>query len=403
MNRAKVLRLICERPHLTRQMIVQRTHLSKMSVTNIIGEYAARGLLAECACVPSDTAGAGRPACTIVTKPDALLVMGIYLSEMEITCSLINFHCEVVAARSCVPTTTETNDELLAKIDELLCGALEDGGVRAGDLFGIGIASVGLIDYGRGRMLRADNFPRIADLPLVDYYKRRFSLPVMLANDMDASAIAEKYFGCGVGVSDFIYVGVNSCIGVGLYIGDRIYRGHNGLAGELGYTTIDYQGPRFPCGNRGRLEAYVRIDKFVHQANCDLAAGAPGLPPFAKHHMVTWPDIISEARKGSPYCLSAIHEIGDYLSVALVNLINLFDPEMIVLGGQIAAAGDLIVDYVAQSVRGRSVKRLLAGLDSAEKYQETRIALAHFGNRSAAIGAGAILYDALFQGELSAL
>lgn len=401
-NRAKVLRMICEQPGLTRKMIALKTQLSNMSVANIIGEYMKRGLICESVSAPEGAVvNAGRPSHRIDVCADALYIIGIFVSEMEVTCSIINFKCQIVARNTIVPTTTESNDELIDTIDALLSKTLEAIPDVQEKLIGIGIASVGLIDYSGGRILRADNYPNIRNLPLVDYYKKRFCVPVIISNDMCASAIAEKYFGNSIGVSDFLFLGVYSSIGTGIYLDDHVYRGFYGLSGELGFTTVDYHDetdvkPR-------QLESYVRIDRYVAQANRDFANGVAGMPTFSKNHLITWMDIVNEAQKENPYCVDVITRIATYISLTIVNLINLFDPQMIVIGGQVAAAGELLLSLVNERIRGKSVKRFLADIDDAHRYRETRVLLSKFGDQSAVVGAGALLFNAIFEGSLSLL
>lgn len=399
-NRANILRMICENPGITRQTLSNHTQLSKMSIANIVNEFLEKGIIEEKLSNLESNANAGRPSSKIFIIPDAVIVIGIYISETFITCALVNFRGDIVVSNSLVPSTKETNEELFKKIDSLLLQTLLDGHHLSKNIFGIGIASVGLIDYDRGCLLRADNFPHIFDMHLVDYYHKKFDLPTFISNDMQASAIAEKHFGNGRGINNFIYIGVNNCVGIGIYINDTLYRGFNGLAGELGYTTIDYRGKLFPCGNRGRLEYFLRIDRYIEKANKDFQKHLPDMPDFPAGYVITWPDIVTEAMKGNTYCLNIIHTIGDFLAIAITNLTNIFDPEIIVLGGQLALAEDLIITYINESVKNKSVKYLLSSYSEFSKYHETRLTLSKFINRSPVIGAGAVIYSAIFQGKL---
>ena len=200
MNRANVLRVICEQPGLSRQMVADVLGLSKMSAVNIVTEYVDKGFFQEHIKFnrTSSRTSVGRPSFSIFSVPNSVIVLGVYISESEITCSLVNMACEILVSREIVPTTTETNDELFHVIDTLMEETLKAGEQYAQNLFAIGISAVGLIDAEEGVILRADNLPRIVDMPLKAYYEEKFHLPVVISNDMNASLVAEKHSGCAV-------------------------------------------------------------------------------------------------------------------------------------------------------------------------------------------------------------
>ena len=406
MNRANVFRIVCEQKSLSRQSIADKLGLSKMSVVNIVSEYVDKGYFEEKIDLAegSNHPVVGRPSFKVFAVPDSVIAMGIYISEAEVTCSLIDLECRILLSRTAIATTQETNDELFAIIDKLIDEVLRAGERYVKNLFGIGISSVGLIDVEAGSILCADNFPNVADMRLKEYYTKRFRLPVVVANDMDASTIAEKHYGAAVGVRNFLYIGIGgNSIGVGMCINDRIYYGHNGFAGELGYTTIKFDGRESKFGHPGQLESYIRVDNYVRQANEDWQRDHPGMPDFPTDRPIQWDDIIREAHNGNAYCVEIIHKIGDYLSLAIVNCINIFDPEKVVLGGQMLAAGSILLDHVKQKTYNKSVRSLLVQHDIRKRYPKTELVVSGFGDRTMVVGSGTLIYDAIFQGHLSLL
>ena len=406
MNRANVFRIICEQKSLSRQVIADKLGLSKMSAVNIVSEYVERGYFTEKIELAegNNRPIVGRPPFKVSVVPDSVIAMGIYISEAEVTCSLIDLECKILVSRTEIPTTKETNSELFAIIDALIEKVLREGEKYTKKLFGIGIASVGLIDVEAGTILCADNFPNVVDMNLKEYYAARFDLPVVVANDMDASTIAEKHYGAAIDARDFLYIGTGgNSVGVGMCINDRIYYGHNGFAGELGYTTIKFDGSESKFGYPGQLESYIRLDNYVRQANRDWQERCPGMPDFPTERPIQWNDIIQEAHNGNAYCVNIIYTIGDYLSIAIVNCINIFDPEKVVLGGQLLAAGSLLLDYVKQKTYNRSVRSLLVRHNIRSRYPKTELVMSSFGDRTMVVGSGALIYDAIFQGRLSLL
>ncbi len=406
MNRANVLRVICEQPGLSRQMVADVLGLSKMSAVNIVTEYVDKGFFQEHIKFnrTSSRTSVGRPSFSIFSVPNSVIVLGVYISESEITCSLVNMACEILVSREIVPTTTETNDELFHVIDTLMEETLKAGEQYAQNLFAIGISAVGLIDAEEGVILRADNLPRIVDMPLKAYYEEKFHLPVVISNDMNASLVAEKHYGCAVDAQNFLYLGIGGCsIGLGMYLNNSMYYGQNGFAGELGYTSINYKGPASSFGLPGQLASYTRVDRYLEKVNLDWQNRHPGMPDFPLDKPIVWSDIIREAKQGNAYCIDIIYNIGDYLSIAIVNVINLFDPQKVVIGGQLAAAGSILINYVIQETYNKSVKVLLSTHKMRVRYKNTEIVLSSFKDKIMAAGSGAIVFDALFRGQLSLL
>lgn len=404
LNRANVFRLICEKPGLTRQEISSSLGLSKMSVVNIITEYVEKGFVRE-SIAPAKNGlhkDVGRPSLQAFIVPNASFILGIYISEMQISCSIINLECKPICTHSTIPTKQESNDELLEKIEHLVALVLKDCSSFADRLIGIGISSIGLIDSVNGRIIGMDNFPNIHNMSISLRFRSKYNLPVCISNDMDASAVAERHYGCAINSKNFVFMGVNSCIGLGIYINDAIYHGHNGFCGELGYTTIDHHANFSDFRHDGNLETFVRIDRYVGKVNRDIALGVPEAVAFHTSP-VTWPDIAHAAQNGNEYCLSVLWQIGEYLAIAVSNVLNLFDPEKIVLGGQIALAGNLLIEHIIKCAEERVVSTHFFQKIYPAQHFQIPLELSHFSDKSAIMGAGAIFLDAIFHGEFSLL
>lgn len=404
LNRANVFRLICEKPGLTRQEISSYLGLSKMSVVNIITEYVEKGFIRE-SIAPTKSGkknDVGRPSLQAFIVPDASFILGIYISETQITCSIMDLECTPLCTHSIIPTKQENNNELLEMIEYLVSLVLKDGAVYVNRLIGIGISSIGLIDSLNGRIIGMDNFPNVHDIPISMHFRSKYNLPVCISNDMDASAVAEHHYGCAINSKNFVFMGVNSCIGLGIYINDTIYHGHNGFCGELGYTTIDHRANFSDFRNSGNLETFVRIDRYVGKVNRDIALGVPEAIAF-RTSPATWPDIVRAAQNGNKYCLSVLWQIGEYLAIAVSNVLNLFDPEKIVLGGQIALAGNLLIDHIIKCAEERVVSTHFLQKIHPTQHFQIPLELSRFSDKSAIMGAGAIFLDTIFHGEFSLL
>lgn len=372
-----------------------------MTVANIVTEFAEKGLVIEQVETigVSGNTNVGRPSFRVYTVPYAVIVLCIYISEMEITCSLVNLNCEQIVSRTIIPTQKEDNRLLLKKIDNVIHPLLAEASNYASRIRGIGISSVGLVDSDSRRIIGADNYPNIHELPIAEYFEDKYGIPALLSNDMKASAIAERHYGKMIDTENFIYMGVNSSIGLGIYINDEIYRGFNGFSGELGYTTIDFRGKSPTFGHGRRLESYIRIDQYVRRVNRDVTKKISGLPAFASSP-VTWKDIVREALAGNAYCDRILREIGDFLVIATEHVLNIFDPETVILGGQIALAGDMIVDYIRNQLQGQSLASYFYTSTNHPEKAQVPIELSSFIDKSGVIGAGAVFFDSVFKGNI---
>ncbi|HBQ64250.1 MAG TPA: hypothetical protein DD727_04870 [Clostridiales bacterium] len=177
-------------------------------------------------------------------------------------------------------------------------------------------------------------------------------------------------------IPHFLYVGVTNGIGAGIMVNHQLYEGHKGFGGELGHTTIDFHGPRCPCGNIGCLELYASIPVVL-----------------AKVSSPSWGDFLRAAQSGDPQCLRRLDEMCDYLAVALVNAINTFDPEAIFIGHEIALAGNLVTERLRARIRNRTI---------SASYKQVPILLSTFIDKAPLLGSATLVFDRLFKGDIQA-
>jgi predicted NBD/HSP70 family sugar kinase len=181
--------------------------------------------------------------------------------------------------------------------------------------------------------------------------RRRLDIPVMVDNDANLGALAEAAFGAGRAAGDLIYLKVSSGIGAGLILNGRLYRGSQGLAGELGHVLVDPNGIVCRCGNRGCLETVAATGALV-----DLLRRSHG-------EDLTVHDMLGAARGGDLGCRRVIHDAGRALGQVVATLLNALNPELLVVGGDLAAAGDLLLDGVRESVRRAALPEASRGAE----------------------------------------
>ena len=225
-----------------------------------------------------------------------------------------------------------------------LSTAIEEAiaGVGKASIEGIALASAGIIDMGRGMVTTSPNIPEFQDLPVREMVEERFGLPTLLLNDASAAALGEHTFGAGRGFHHLLYLTISTGIGGGIIADDRLYLGAQGAAGEVGHQVIEAKGPRCHCGSRGCLEALASGWAIAREARRRL-----------KKRMTA--EMVHEAaRGGDPLARDIIECAGEYLGIGLANLVNLFNPELLILGGGVARMGELIMGPAERAMRQRA-------------------------------------------------
>lgn len=267
------------------------------------------------------------------------------------------------------PTPTESRDEFLALLDEMV-DELRDDGVAA---IGFGLPST--IDQRTGRVVGSVHVP-LEDFDFRDHASERFSVPVALDNDGNAAAIAEWKIGAGRGASHMVMLTLGTGIGGGLILDGKPYRGFVGAGAEIGHMVLEYGGA--PCG--GNCTGHGHFEQVSSGRAADRKA-AEILGPHA-----TGRELVGAAREGNPEALDAIREIGKRLGAALGSLVNIFNPEVIVIGGGFSQARDLFLEPALETMK---VEALPPGGELV------RVVPALLGPDAGLVGAGFVGFEAL--------
>jgi glucokinase len=288
-----------------------------------------------------------------------------------------------VVKRTVRPTDLSSEQALLAELEE----AVDEVGRDGVDALGVGIPS--LIDQRVGRAVSSVNIP-LADVDLRDHLAARFGVPVMIENDANAAALAEHRFGAGRGARHMIMLTLGTGIGGGLILDGRLYRGAIGAAGELGHITLDLDGPpcQGTCPGQGHLEALASgtaADALAARTAAERPDGDLGLASRSGH-AVDARVAVELALQGPGDAREVLSRIGTYLGVGIASYVNVFNPELVVIGGGFARAGDLLFEPARRVVAERAL---------APGRELVRIVPAVLGVEAGLIGAGLVGYEAL--------
>jgi glucokinase len=268
-----------------------------------------------------------------------------------------------------------------------------DGGVescREGDLEvkAVGIGAAGFILRSRGLLVESPNIDW-SMVPLGDLVRERTGLPVFIDNDANAAAAGERLAGVARCVDDFVCLTIGTGIGGGAFVGGEAFHGHRWAAAEFGHMTIDPSGPECGCGRRGCLEA-LASGTALQRSAISLAREDPGsiLHEQSVSHpeQVTGEAVSRAAERGDPAALAAFAAASYYLGLGIVNLVLIFDPEMVVLGGGVSRSGHLLLEEVRRVVAKCGITALVRDVD---------IVLSTLGNDAGTIGAAAIAWEGM--------
>jgi glucokinase len=312
-------------------------------------------------------------------------VIAVDLGGTKVAAGLVD-RDGVVARRAVEPTDRAGEDALLAQLERVI-GGLLDNGLAA---LGVGVPST--IDQRSGRAVASVNIP-LAGVDLRERLSRRFGVPVLIENDGNAAAVAEHRLGAGRGARHVVMLTLGTGVGGGLILDDRLYRGAVGAAGELGHITLDLDGPpcQGTCPGRGHLEAMasgLAADRLAQEAAVQRPDGDLGRAA-AGGREVDSRLLVELAAAGPGDARDVLEHIGFHLGVGISDLVNVFNPEIVVVGGGFAEAGELLLASARRVVEERS---LLPARDVV------RIVEAELGPDAGLIGAGLVAFSALDEG-----
>ena len=266
----------------------------------------------------------------------------------------------------------------------------------------IGVSVPGWVDSQKGILIGAANLPCWKNYPLAQKISRRYKFPVKLGNDGNTAALAEAAWGAGAGYRNVFYVTLGTGIGTGLVLNRRIHDGRTGAASEGGHVTIDFHGPLCGCGKKGCIEVYAAGPAIARQARQRLTEQAATAPPTSsilqlangKIDQVTTELVSKAAKSGDALAQEILQQAADHLSIWLGNMIDLLEPDIIVIGGGIA---HLMLQQLPR------IRTQLAQWSVNPRHQEIPIVQAHYGPESALLGAAALCLPSsrLWSGDLA--
>jgi predicted NBD/HSP70 family sugar kinase/biotin operon repressor len=337
-NRARVLENLRRAGPTSQSALARATGLSRATVLNIVRELTDSGLV-----TVADELRAGRRTVEVSFNRGAGVVVGIDFGQRHLRMAIADLAHRVLAeSHEKLALGHNANDDLRL-VARLLDKLLAEAGVSRQDVL---IASMGLpapVEPETGKVGLPSILPGWIGVRAADAVGDMLGVRVLVDNDANLGAMAEMTFGAATGATDVVYLKASTGIGAGLVLGGSLYRGAAGTAGEVGHVTIDESGPLCRCGNRGCLESYAGTTALVELLR---TSHGPDVTPQ---------QLIDLAIAGDAGARRVLTDAGRYIGIAVANLCNLVAPQLVVIGGELAQSGSLLLDPIRAMVQRRSV------------------------------------------------
>ncbi|MBW6411480.1 ROK family protein [Clostridium weizhouense] len=305
-------------------------------------------------------------------------VVGVDLGGTKISTALSKLNGEVISQTTVPTNANEGEIPVLNRIIESVDKVIKDGGATYQDVKAIGIGSPGPLDAEKGIIIYTPNLP-FKNFNLVEPLKNKFGVPVFLDNDANVATIGEYMFGAGKGAKNVLFFTVSTGVGGGAVLDGKIYRGNTSNALEIGHMTVAPDGPRCNCGNIGCVEATssgTAIGKRGQEAVSTKVETS-----LRKYDHITSYEVFVEAAAGDEVSKDIIDNALNYLGIAVANAVSIFDPEIIIIGGGVSKAGQVVFDTVRKVVNKRCFKSMA---------EAVKIVPAGLGTDAGVIGAVAL-------------
>ncbi len=395
--RVVLLSLLYE-PGLSRIQLAGRTNLSNTTITNLIAELKAQGLISE---QENDAAeknprAVGRPRVGIRLIPDSRFAAGVHIGIGILRIAVTNLEAQIIHSRVYEYDIQLPAQAVLEQIRAGIETVIQESAVDRERILGVGIGASGLVDFARGVNLLAPNLDW-RDVPMRSFFEEALKLPVVVDNNVRAMAMGEAYFGAGRGVNSLAFVYGRTGVGAGLVFNGRVFRGSSTGAGEIGHTVMLLRGGEpCHCGNSGCLETLVSEPAILRQASTLARLHPDGILAAvirSRQDVPMLERVFIAAREGDEDVRRMLNERAYYLGIALANVVNLFNPELILLGGIFSQGQDLFIEPTLATVRSMS----FGGLGHKVRLQATS-----FGWKAGVTGAAALaLMQFFYQPEES--
>lgn len=339
MHRSNILNLIRVKGMVSRSELALETGLSKASVTGLAAGMIEEGLIEEKQTGESE---GGRRPILLALRADGVHVIGVNMAIDQIRVVLINFQAEVKASRLIALEGRVHEPE---EIVEIMAGAIQElmweSNFSKSQIAGVGVGIPGPVDSVQGVIRFLPNYGW-TDIAFRDMLSERINHSVFIDNSANNLAIAEHWFGDGVGIDNFLVITLENGVGSGLVLNGQLVRGHLGIAGEFGHLCADPEGPLCRCGRKGCIEAFAGNNAIIREAKRLFESGKWKSAPALTGELL-FPDVLGELELGNKDLENVYRLAGESLGVGIYNMMILLNPELVIVTGVGVKAGEVLL------------------------------------------------------------
>jgi glucokinase-like ROK family protein len=369
LNSALILHLLLADSPQSRANLAQQTGLNRSTISSLVGDLIEQALIREVGL--EEASARGRPGVLLELNPGGGGIVGIEISVNHVTAILTDFTAQTLWRQYVHILPNAPQDEVIAIAENLISTALQAGQAHGLRQLGIGLAVPGLVDTEKGVLVYAPIL-HWRNVPFRDLWGCKFRVPLYIENDGNASALGEYYFGVAKGYSDFLFLGTGIGMSGGLMLNGHLYRGVGGFAGEIGHIIVESGGELCSCGRRGCWETLVGTPAVIRGIVHALNNSAPScIPALVGHNYdrITMEVVVDAANRGDQLALDTLSSIALHLGSGIANLVNIFNPALIVLGGELTRAGRYLLPTIGKIIAAEAltdVSRMAALAVSAQ-------------------------------------
>ena len=383
-----ILRTIKERGSVSRTDLQHLTSLSWGTITNTTRELLNRNLIREEGALATKS---GRKPVKLAINPASHVLVGVDIAPDSLKCLALNLAGETLWSENRGFDLALPPAEVLDLVAGMLRRALEEPSVRQRMCLGVGIAAQGALDVRRGLMRFAPRMPGWKNVQIRDHLQAQIPVPVLIEHDIHCLALAERWFGEATAADDVLCINLGEGIGMGILLNGDVYRGSQELAGEFGHITVDPNGPPCACGDRGCIESFCSTHAINEFARSRAADQSPTLAAILATRPATAPELIAAASAGDLAARAGLERLGQYLGLGVANLIDLFNPSLIVLCGPLALGREYYLPALNHQIEKH-----------AWKHSNRQLLISKLGNQAVAMGACGIVLQSVFDQQLLA-
>lgn len=360
---------------LSRTDLAERMGLTRAAISLIVNDLLGSGVIQE---AEIRSAPSGRPPVILEINPQIGVVGGVDIGATHASIAVADFTGRILQEIEFPFDIKENPSTCIKTINDHLMRLLDSQGLSKSDLAGVGIGVPGPVNTEAGMVVSPPIMPGWDRFPIRDTLEKIWECPITLNNDAELGALGEWAYGAGRGENNIAYIKVGSGIGAGLMLNKQIYGGTTGAAGEIGHITIEENGPLCNCGNHGCLEVFAGGHAIAKEAQAIVRSGKRTMLADLPPEKLNAREVANIARRGDLHAQEILNRAGTHIGVAVASLVNLFNPSMIIIGGGVAEAGDILTTSIRDAVRERAMRA---------SEQSVRITTAMLGRRSILIGA----------------